>query len=142
MPVTVNPLRELEPLPQVHYSYQGIDSSYILGEHGTMLSTMVDYARIMGSFPATLDDTNSLDTAVEICRNASQLHPSGRLPVLEVGGSPWLTDRNPMNMSIEAPELEKLRGWQRNISAELAASNARLGTSVVIGAGPDPPPSA
>jgi hypothetical protein len=49
---------------------------------------MVDYARIMGSFPAVMDRRNTLDTAVEICVNASRLHPTGRMPVLEAGSSP------------------------------------------------------
>ena len=39
-----------------------------------------------------------------------------------------------MNTSIEAPLREGLRRWQHNLSAELALSNARLGTSVRIGA--------
>jgi hypothetical protein len=32
----------------------------------------------------------TLETTVEICVNASKLHPSGRLPHLQVGGSPWV----------------------------------------------------
>ena len=141
--VSVNPLSELAALPKVHYAYQGIDGSYINGHpNGLNASwavaneTMVDYARIMGSFPALMDRRNSLDTAVEIVVNASRLHPTGRLPVLQVGDSPlaFCQGASPMNMTIEARLEADLNGWQRNVSAELAASNARLGTSVVIGA--------
>jgi len=99
-------------------------------------ATMVDYARIMGSFPALFDRKNTLDTAVEIVVNASRLHPKGRLPVLQVGDSPlaWCQGASPMNMTIEVRLEAELNAWQRNVSAELAATNARLGTSVVIGA--------
>ena len=39
---------------------------------------MVDYARITGSFPAILDDAGTLETTVQICINASKLHPAGK----------------------------------------------------------------
>ena len=39
---------------------------------------MVDYARITGSFPAILDDAGTLETTVQICINASKLHPTGK----------------------------------------------------------------
>ena len=44
----------------------------------------------MGSFPAMDDAAGTFDTAVEICINASQLHPQGRLPYLALDGSPWV----------------------------------------------------
>ena len=43
---------------------------------------MVDYARITGSFPAILDDAGTLETTVQICINASKLHPTGKSPAL------------------------------------------------------------
>jgi hypothetical protein len=150
--INVNPLSGLAALPKVHYAYQGIDGSYINGRpngptgcakascHNASWAianaTMVDYARIMGSFPPEYDRQNSLDTTVEIVVNASRLHATGRMPVLQVGDSPlaFCQGTSPMNMSIEAQMLEHLNAWQRNVSAELALTNARLGTSVQIGA--------
>ena len=44
---------------------------------------MVDYARITGTFPSMLDAAGTLDTVVQICINASKLHPTGRLPILQ-----------------------------------------------------------
>jgi hypothetical protein len=58
--ITRNPLRDLKPLPKVHYNNEGIDGSYITEtghgpSSGASLQMMVDYARITGSFPALLD---------------------------------------------------------------------------------------
>ena len=65
--ISINPLRDLEPLPKVHYNNQGIDGSYMTraghGPTGTSLEMLVDYARITGSFPALLDTAGTLNTA-------------------------------------------------------------------------------
>ena len=37
----------------------------------------------IGSFPAMKDAAGALDTAVEICINASKMHPTGRMPHLQ-----------------------------------------------------------
>ena len=93
--ITTNPLRDLPPLSKRHHIYQGIDGSYMDGHPNGVnasadvaLQMMVDFARITGSFPAFHGADGTLDTAVEICVNASRLHPTGRMPVLEAGSSP------------------------------------------------------
>lgn len=93
--VTTNPLRGLGELPKVHNMWEGIDPSYLDPPPGrnttraASLALMVDFARIMGSFPAIADAAGTFDTAVEICINASRLHSQGRLPYLALDGSPW-----------------------------------------------------
>ena len=138
--ITVNPLRDLKPLPKIHYNNQGIDGSYLTkaghGAPGTSLEMMVDYARITGAFPALLDTAGTLETSVEICVNASKLHPTGRLPILQVGGSPWFNVHGgdaAMNRTIESPEVEKWRKQFATTKSLLAAANAKLGSNVVIG---------
>lgn len=74
--------------------------------------------------------------AVEICINASKLHPTGRLPHLQVGGSPWFNVHGgdaAVNRSIEAAEVAKWRTEFEQSARLLAAANAKFGSHVVIG---------
>ena len=43
------------------------------------LEMLVDFARIMGSFPCMGDDPSRMETVVQILLNASALHPEQRL---------------------------------------------------------------
>ena len=61
---------------------------------------------------------------------------TGRLPHLQVGGSPWVDVHGgdaAMNTSIEGPEVEKWRSAFTKTQALLAAANAKLGSNVTIG---------
>jgi hypothetical protein len=141
--ITVNPLRHLQALPKRHHIYQGIDGSYIDGfpgganaSAGVAMQMMVDFARITGSFPAIEHPPGTHDTVVEICMNASRLHPTGRVPHLQTGGSPWINVHGAaavLNRSNEAPEITRVRAGFEKYMAMLAASNKKLGANVKLG---------
>ena len=61
-----------------------------------------------------------MDTAVQICLNASALHPAGRLPHLFVGASPYIGRHNdPTNTDGDAAEVQKLREQFGNTSTKV-----------------------
>ena len=111
----------------------GVPRDGVVAPATVSLELMVDFARIMGSFPANLDSAGTLDTAVQICLNASALHPAGRLPHLYVGASPYIGMKNdPTNTEGDAEEVKKLREQFSNTSAKLRAANSRMGSKVII----------
>lgn len=83
------------------------------------------------------DAAGTFDTVIQICVNATRLHPTNRQPYLFTGASPWIVDgvpvSNPTNTSGDAAEVQKWRQQFGNLSAHLADSNERLGTNVHIG---------
>jgi len=95
---------------------------------------LVDYARITGAFPSMKDAAGTLDTAIQVCVNATKLHPGHRQPYLYLGGSPWIVDGVPVsaptNTCGAAVEVKKWGENWNNASRLLAESNARLGTDV------------
>jgi trehalose/maltose hydrolase-like predicted phosphorylase len=142
--ITTNPLKDLPALSKVHHSCEGIDPSYLNGPwpHSNWTqedswAMLVDYARITGAFPSMKDAAGTLDTAVQICINATKQHPDHRQPYLYLGGSPWIVDgvpvSDPTNTSGDAAEVKKWGDTWRNASRLLAESNARLGADVHFG---------
>eukprot|EP01046_Picozoa_sp_COSAG06_P035704 COSAG06_NODE_3863_length_4821_cov_12.885006_1_plen_505_part_00 len=118
----------LRPIPK------GAPQDGIVAPATVALEAMVDFARIMGSFPAMLDAAGTLETAVQVCLNASALHPDRRLPYLYVGGSPFISYHNdPTDTKNDAEEVRKLRESFSNTSALLAKANAKLGSNVTVG---------
>jgi hypothetical protein len=150
--ITTNPLRSLPPLPKVHHLCEGIDPVYLNGPFGgdsqcqyhpqschsnftreDSWALLVDYARITGAFPAMRDAAGTFDTVVQICVNATKLHPTGRQPYLYLGESPWINLHDPRNTSLDDCQVQQTREMMMNASDRLTASNERLGTDIYMG---------
>jgi hypothetical protein len=155
--VRVNVLRDLPPLPKVHHMYGGLPSCYIdptqcpPGANATNLEMMVDFARIMGSFPAQAANQEQMDLVVQIVINATARHPTKRQPHLVIGGSPFMCAKDrpqwcritrsgplngradPLNTTDDAAEVERWRSIFASRAALLASSNKRFGSNVAIG---------
>ena len=140
--ITTNLLYSLPPLPKVHNMWEGIDHSYLSPPpvrnttKRASLELMVEFARIMGSFPVMLDADGTYDTVVEICINASRRHPTARLPYLTFSGSPWVDvhgEAAALNRTLEQAEVARWRAVFTQTQVRLAESNKQLGATVQIG---------
>ena len=84
------------------------------------LEMMVDFARIMGSFPCMGTDPATMELVVQIILNASALHPQQRLPHMYVGGSPYIKrhngDQNILNTTGDKEEAAHFLSLFQNTS--------------------------
>lgn len=111
---------------------QGIDASYLIKAQRHEL--LVDFARITGSLPSSSLGHGLTAIAVRIALNATALHPTRRQPVLTLGGSPWISVKDPRNTSGDAAEVARWRALFEKQRDELAAANKAANASVKIGA--------
>jgi len=124
-------LRELKPLPKVHYSYP-------LDFKTTPEQLLYEYVRIThaASLSGEWHNRKEVDQAVALCKRVNETRP--KIPAtIGVNYSPWHhrfgkglppTDTGPTHHA----ELEYLRERMETIRAELRAANRRHGTDIPV----------